>query len=57
MVTTIFHIFGLNQSTAVDRFAQQSNAVAPRFNSMLPAPGAEAIDAFSVDWSTEQATP
>ena len=35
----------------VDRFAAPHNAVTPRFNALFDAPGVEAFDAFSADWS------
>lgn len=34
----------------VDRFASPLNAVCPRFNTQLHAPGTEAVDAFAVWW-------
>ena len=37
----------------VDRFASHLNAQLPRFNSWFLCPRAEAIDAFTVDWSGE----
>lgn len=35
----------------VDRFASCTNAKLPRFNARVPSPGAEAVDAFTADWS------
>jgi hypothetical protein len=35
----------------VDRFADNLNAKAPRFNSLFGCPGAEAVDAFTQLWS------
>lgn len=37
----------------VDRFASDHNAQLPRFNSRFWSPGAEAMDAFTIDWSGE----
>ena len=37
----------------VDRFACSYNAKLPRFNSRFLQPGAEAVDAFSQDWSSD----
>ena len=37
----------------VDRFATSVNKLLPRFNSALPQPGAEAVDAFTQSWSDE----
>ena len=34
----------------VDRFANCNNKKLERFNSQVPSPGAEAVDAFTVDW-------
>lgn len=34
----------------VDRFASCLNHKLPRFNSIVPSPGAEAVDAFTQDW-------
>ena len=37
----------------VDRFASYYNTQLPKFNSRYCNPGAEAIDAFTCDWSSE----
>ena len=37
----------------VDRFADHNNCQLPRFNSRCWNPGAEAVDAFTVNWSEE----
>eukprot|EP00731_Ephydatia_muelleri_P018538 Em0011g578a len=37
----------------VDRFASHYNMQLPRFNSRFASPGAEAVDAFTVNWSGE----
>ena len=37
----------------VDRFADHNNRQLSRFNSRCWSPGSEAVDAFTVDWSTE----
>ena len=37
----------------VDRFAAPHNTQLPRFNSLYSAPGSEAVDAFTQDWSTD----
>uniref|UniRef100_A0A914YPR8 Reverse transcriptase domain-containing protein n=1 Tax=Panagrolaimus superbus TaxID=310955 RepID=A0A914YPR8_9BILA len=34
----------------VDRFASCVNAKLPRFNSVVPSPGSEAVDAFTEEW-------
>lgn len=38
---------------SVDRFASQSSALLPRYNSRFHDPQAEAVDAFSVNWANE----
>ena len=38
---------------AVDRLATPLNALCPRFNTKMHAPGTEAVDAFSVSWGGE----
>lgn len=38
---------------SVDRFADNYNTQLPRFNSWYACPSAEAIDAFTVDWSED----
>jgi hypothetical protein len=35
----------------VDRFASCINHKLPRFNSMVPSPGSEAVDCFTQDWN------
>ncbi|OGV83716.1 MAG: hypothetical protein A2340_12880 [Lentisphaerae bacterium RIFOXYB12_FULL_60_10] len=37
----------------IDRFATAINRQTPRFNSAMPQPGSEAIDALTQDWSNE----
>ena len=37
----------------IDRFANDSNAQLPRFNSRFAAPGAEAIDCFTQNWAPD----
>ena len=37
----------------IDRFASHYNAQVPRFDSMLMSPSCSAIDAFSMDWRSE----
>ena len=37
----------------VDRFADHNNCQVTRFNSRCWCPGSEAVDAFTVNWSTE----
>ena len=38
---------------SVDRFASPSNAHLDRFNTRYWAPGSEAVDAFTCDWSAD----
>jgi len=38
---------------SIDRFANECNAVLPRYNSLFYTPSTEAVDAFSVDWRFE----
>jgi hypothetical protein len=53
MVNTIISCFGVSLDHAIDRFATTSNRVCRRFNSLLPMPEAEAVDAMAQPWSTE----
>ena len=48
-----FHLESLWGPHSVDRFACSYNAKLPRFNSRFVQPGAEAVDAFTQDWSLE----
>lgn len=48
-----FHFENLWGPHSVDRFACSYNAKLPRFNSRFVQPGAEAVDAFTQDWSPE----
>ena len=48
-----FHLENLWGPHSVDRFACCYNAKLPRFNSRFVQPGAEAVDAFTQDWSPE----
>ena len=48
-----FHFEELWGPHSVDRFACSYNAKLPRFNSRFLQPGAEAVDAFSQDWSSD----
>ena len=48
-----FHLEELWGSHSVDRFSCYYNAKLPRFNSIFLQPAAEAFDAFSQDWSSD----
>ena len=48
-----FHLEELWGSRSVDRFSCCYKAKLPRFNSRFLQPAAEAVDAFSQDWSSD----
>lgn len=39
----------------IDLFASRTNAVCSRFCAMVPTPGAEAVDCFTISWAHEKA--
>ena len=47
---TYFRVWILRGVHSIDRFADNYNSHLPRFNSRFACPGAEAVDAFTVDW-------
>ena len=47
------HVCSLFGPFTVDRFASPNSAKCARFYSKLWCPGAEGVDAFSVDWAGE----
>lgn len=52
-VDIILTFFRLSKKNIVDRFATASNTISTRFNSLLPSPGAEALNGLAQNWSTE----
>lgn len=48
--TDVFKILQLQFDPAIDLFASRLNAQLPRYISWKPDPGAEAVDAFSINW-------